>query len=73
MYVQWDTVDLFPPSAPENKEKRKADRHLVQVTRPTAQPSALKDVRNPFAYHRLWACEKMEAGFNPPALHTTGT
>ena len=30
LFVQWDTVDL-PPPPPEIKEKRKADRRLVQV------------------------------------------
>ena len=66
MYVQWDTVDLFPPTAPEIKEKRKADRHLVQVHQTNSRAVSLKkDVGTLFAYHRLWA-------FTPPALHTAG-
>ena len=31
MYVQWDTVDLYPLLPPEIKEKRKSYRPLVQV------------------------------------------
>ena len=59
MYVQWDTVDLFPPPPPE----RKADRRLVQVHKTNSRAFSLKDIGTPFAYHRLWACEVMEAGF----------
>ena len=42
MYVQWDPVDLFSPSAPEIKENRKADRHLDQVHQINSRAFSLK-------------------------------
>ena len=38
MYIQWDTVDLFPPTAPEIKEKRKSGQ-TPSPGPPDQQPS----------------------------------